>query len=436
MSLEIIEYEYRGQQVQCPDWSKIPGEEARLVTCKRRACPRCGPNWAKDWYRVGSHNLEHYCAEALDESGAVVMLTVTAPGEELLPWDEEHCAHRKPHRHRGPSGCRVQPEKALQWSESLTWRWSKLRGAARLATRRDLKDGFGLGPGPTILLRAYEPQKRGVPHLHIVLGYRTAAERDAAHVFVGHVKRLVADYEFGFADARGKDRTHGGRGVVERHGVELRPMSGETAARYLSNYLTGRNSKKKNTIRENIADPTMPTSLIWLSPVLTSVWDETLSVDELEDEIAAAELVAEQTGDSNGDYAELQLRRQRSLRARLWIQRLRERIGIVNGTGITMRMLRRARHFAASLEKRCPPPRWHDTSDAVRTLAVFAQAFRKRGPPADLAPALQLARETDRKAKRARKWIEYEPEITRFAASLVNRCLPPLEVAATCMPAA
>lgn len=430
-AIELITYTYvsRGDlklvKAECPAFSKIPGEEPRRVTCKRRACPRCGANWAKDQFRVASANLEFYCHDPLEEQGAVVMLTLTAPGAESLPWDEDACRIRRPHEHTGPAGCRVQADKALQWAESLTWRWQKLRGAARLQTRRRLKDALGnLGPGPTLLLRAYEPQKRGVPHLHVVLGYRTAAERDAAHVFIGEVKRLAADYEFGFADAKGKTKTHGSAGTVWRHDVEVRPMTGETAAKYLSNYLTGRNAKKKNTIRENIADPTMPSSLIWLTPALTAVWDEDMSLDELEDEIAVVAAEAERTRETNPDYAEVCGRRQRSLRARVWIQRLRERIGLDGGTGITMRMLRRARHFAAAREGRCPAPRWRDTEDAIRTMAVYAQVYSRRGPPR-LAPALQIAKTTERRVKRMRQWIEYEPEITRFAAQLVARCLPP-----------
>jgi hypothetical protein len=367
------------KEFKCPDWSVIPGEQARLVTCKRRGCPRCGVNWARDWFNVNSHNLRAY-------GGAIVMATITAPGEGRLPWDEAHCSHRRPHQHRGPAGCRVEQRVAREWAESLTWRWEKLRGAARLATRRDLADPHTgeLGPGPTILERAYEPQMRGVPHLHVVLGYRTEAEKDAAHLFVGHLKRLVGQYDFGFADGRGKKKgLRNARAIETRFDVELRPMGGEDAARYLSNYLTGRNAKKKTSIRQNISDPIMPRSLIWLTPALTS--------------------------STSGER----------------LQAIRIRMGIAHGTGITMRMLRRARHLFAALEGRCIMPRWRDTGDAIATLAVFLQVFRKRPPPNDLAPAFAFAKKSDRQVKHYGPWNRYaESQLLELATSLVEMCMP------------
>jgi hypothetical protein len=383
--LETIQYVSNGRTVICPDWNKIPGEEARKVSCKRRDCPRCGVNWARDWSKVNELNLEAY-------GGQIVMVTITAPGEDRLPWDEAHCARRRTHRHSGPAGCRVQQRAAREWSDTLTWRWSKLRKAAILATQRQLAETFALGPAPSILERAYEPQKRGVPHLHLVLGYRTRSERDAAHVFVGHLKRLAGEYDFGFADGSGKKRgMRNARPVVERHGIELRPMTGRDAARYLANYLTGRNPTKKSSIRENISHPTMPRSLLWLTPALTSV--------------SSSERIGA----------------------------MRERLGIARGTGVTMRMLRRARHFFAALEGRCPAPNWRDTTDALLTLSVFLQAFHHRGPPVDLRPALETAAYVDQHVRRESLWSRYPTsKITEFATDLLGKCMPlePLEGAA------
>lgn len=382
MSLEVIPYTERDRRHVDGRTRKFfcPHEawDGKIRTCKRRGCPRCGPPWSRDWLRVNQTNFEHFGAP-------VVMVTITAPGQDRLPWDEEHepCARRRRHVHSGPRGCRVQQRAAREWSDTLSWRWAKLRGAARLATQRQLKRTSGeLGPPPALLERAYEPQKRGVPHLHVVLGYGTEDQKNAAHVFVGELKRLAADYDFGFADGRGKKAGVHGRGVVERHGVELRPMSGEDAARYLANYLTGRNSKKKNTIRENISDPVMPTSLIWLTPALSSS-----STSER-------------------------------------LQAMRTRLGVTCGTGVTMRWLRRARWLWSALKGRCTPPTWPSTTNAIHTVSAYLQAFEKRPPPRDLEPALRLAREVDRRAH-AKGWWEYEQHITDFAMHLVESCMPP-----------
>lgn len=366
-----------GKERVCPMSSDY---DRRMRTCKRRDCPRCGQAWARDWLRNMETNLAAY-------GGAVVMLTITAPGEERLPWDEHHCRvvqGRTRHKtHRGPIGCRVQQRAAREWSDTLSWRWAKLRGAAQLATKR------ATGQQAVILERAYEPQKRGVPHLHVVLGYRTRADQEAAHVFVGHVKRLVGDYDFGFADGRGSAARSRGiktRPAVEMYGVELRPMLGENAARYLASYLTGRagKAKKKGTIRENISSPVMPRSLLWLTPKLTS---------------------KEQAITSDG-----------------------------RPTGVTMRMLRRARHLFAAAKGLCPAPLWRDVVDAAETALVYRRAFTRRLGGDDPPPekVIELATAIDREFRRAQKFVtgSQHDEVTAFAYGIAGLERPSLAVAA------
>ena len=356
--------------VQCPE----PGFDHQMRTCKRRNCPRCGVNWARDWRRVMAINLAA-------KRGSVALVSITAPGEDRLPWDEAHCMGpqaegglgRLPHRHKGPAGCRVQQRAAREWADTCTWRWSRLRNAATLATRRALRNELSgeLGPSPVLLERVWEPQKRGVPHLHLVLGFSTGAERAAAHAFVDELARLAPDYDFGFVDRK------------------LEPITAEDAARYLSSYLTGRNSKKKGSIRENIANPIMPTSLVWITPALTSVL----------------------TPDSSEKW-----------RPRL--EAMRARMRITRGTGVTMRMLRKARHLWAALEGKCVAPQWAQIGDAVLVCSVFLQAFRKRPPPDDIEPALELAREVERKVRRKIAWNTFQPEIVPLAFDYANACLP------------
>lgn len=366
-----------GKIRQCPVWSDF---DKRMRTCKRRECKRCGQAWARDWLRNMETNLAAY-------GGAVVMLTITAPGEDRLPWDEHYCRVEKGrtrHKvHRGPLGCRVQQRAAREWSDTLSWRWAKLRGAAQLATKR------ATGQQAVILERAYEPQKRGVPHLHVVLGYRTPADQEAAHVFVGHIKRLVTEYDFGFADGRGSAARSRGiktRPAVEMYGVELRPMLGENAARYLASYLTGRagKAKKKGTIRDNISSPVMPRSLLWLTPKLTS---------------------KEEAITSDG-----------------------------RPTGVTMRMLRRARQLYAAARGLCTAPLWHSAVDAAETALVYRRAFTRRAsgsdPPAD--EVLAYARKVDGGFRRAQKFVTGSQfdEVTRMAFGIAGLDRPALAAAA------
>ena len=338
------------RRVQCP----AHGYDGRLRTCKRRSCPRCGGPWSRDQGRkMGlAFALPRYIAKH-GWQAPVILVSVTAPGAGVLPWDEEACQARysgRRHRHSGPRGCRVDAEKAAEWASSLNYRWGKLRKAASLATQRALKDGDRLGPAPRWLGRVWEPQKRGVPHAHLVLGYATDAEQRAADEFVEQLRRLAADYEFGIVHS-------------------TKQIAGAEASRYLVSYLSGRNGQKqrKSTIRENIADPTMPRQLVWISPALTST-----STSE--------RMVA-----------------------------MRAKFGVRVGTGVTMRWLRKARQLWGAFEGRCAYPTFRSTEEAVRAASVYLQAFRKRPPP-DLDLVIREARKLDRSIVREGRWYQFEQQ--------------------------
>ncbi len=276
----------------------------------------------------------------LEASGVkVATIAITGPGADVLPW-----ACTKDHRHSGPKGCRVQPAPLRMWAESMPFMWQRLRQAARLATKREL----GYAP-PWLMTRVWEPQKRGVPHLHLVVPYDTWPERKAANTFRRHLARLAPEYGFG------------------RVQKDLKPIAGSEAARYLANYLTGRTSKK-GSIRENISDPNLPRSLLWLTPRLT-----------------------------------------------------RE-------TMVTMRTVRRARLVWAAWEGYCQVPRWSGgLVEAVRVAAVFRSIYPKRaGPAVDVDAALRWAAAYDATPKpwpnltrwEDGEWVrddKYDRELTRLA---------------------
>jgi hypothetical protein len=156
----------------------------------------------------------------------VTIITVTGPGADRLPWDEDHCAHRRKHRHRGHLGCRVQERAAREWADTLTYRWKLLRDAARLATRR-----ASIEP-PLILERVWELQKRGVAHAHLIVPYGDVVERQAAQHFADELARLAPAHDFGFVDTR------------------LRAFTATEAAKYLAAYLVGASTKRKASIVE------------------------------------------------------------------------------------------------------------------------------------------------------------------------------------------
>jgi hypothetical protein len=128
---------------------------------------------------------------AVYEGGSVVVLAVTAPGADELPWDESHCRPLGDHRHSGSLGCRVAPVAAHAWNQSASNRWRRLHRRAYHAVRWH-------GVRCTLLVRAFERQRRGVLHVHPVLGFSTPAERHAA----GYLEKFAAHYGFGFTERR------------------------------------------------------------------------------------------------------------------------------------------------------------------------------------------------------------------------------------------
>lgn len=333
-----------------PKGTPCPNGNVYHPSCKKRGCRVCGGPWARDAYTVIRFNLESW-------GRPVTVIAITPPGQDRLPWDRDRCLRLGLHGHRakceGGKGCRVQDRALREWSETLTWRAGKLRKAAYQAIRNS-----GMTePPPAWLERTYEPQRRGAAHLHIVIPYGTFSEKRVAQAYVRELKRLAPHYDFGNVDGK------------------LKAWSGGEAAKYLAAYLTGRNSKKgKSTMRANIADPNLPSSLFWVSPRLSK---ETL---------------------------------------------------------VTMRSLRRARHlWAARRDAAVPLPRWSGAVDAVKAVAAFVRVYQRRSKDVpddtDIAAALEIARRVDRDLRELEQrdwasWYRQREHVREFAAHLVSVLLP------------
>lgn len=124
------------------------------------------------------------------------MVTVTAPGARELP-----------------------DSAAIElWNRSAPSRWSKLHRAASAAARRT-------GGAPRVLGMVWQMQRRGALHVHVVLGYGTAADASSAWNYRCELQRLSSSYGFGYVDGRNR-------------GDGSTVMEGGKAARYLSKYLT------------------------------------------------------------------------------------------------------------------------------------------------------------------------------------------------------
>ena len=115
-------------------------------------------------------------------------VTLTAPGEDILPWDSSQCRHGYETPCSGSIGCRCQLAPLLAWNESLPMRWSHFveyvrREIRKIDPRADCQ-----------FFKTYEPQKRGAEHAHVMFRF-TGVITDET---IRRVLRKCADrWEFG-----------------------------------------------------------------------------------------------------------------------------------------------------------------------------------------------------------------------------------------------
>lgn len=153
--------------------------------------------------------------------GLVSMTTVTAPGEEAgLVWDRAHCSHPPGEACSGRKGCRVVQGAADLWNESSHKWWSELNRIAKQHADRRLR-ALGYEKRGGLLAYGWEMQKRGVWHLHIVLGMQTAPEREWARAYVEALRTIGPSKGFGWVDEKPLKR----------------PREATRGAWYLSKYL-------------------------------------------------------------------------------------------------------------------------------------------------------------------------------------------------------
>jgi hypothetical protein len=182
--------------------------------CRWRRCPGYAPIWAKDTMRKLRENLRGY-------GGLVSMTTLTAPGEETgLVWDTASCSHALGEKCSGRKGCRVVAGAASAWNAASRTSWRELNRIAKQRADRRLR-AVGHEKRGGLLAYSWELQKRGVWHLHIVLGMQTAPEREWARAYVEALRSVGPAKGFGFVDAKPLER----------------PQEARRVASYLSKYL-------------------------------------------------------------------------------------------------------------------------------------------------------------------------------------------------------
>ena len=119
-------------------------------------------------------------------------------------WDAVRCAHGPGVPCSGTIGCRVKPEIERQERDLWPERKRNVLNMARTDTIRKLRRaGYSLDEGerwPNLLISVTEDQKRGLPHLHGVLGHTTRIEKAYAKAFLDALPRAARHHGLGFTD--------------------------------------------------------------------------------------------------------------------------------------------------------------------------------------------------------------------------------------------
>lgn len=205
------------EQAFCPDCLRSLWQGGR---CKRRDCPGYAPIYLRDQAERLRRNLAAW-------NSGTCLVTLTAPGADVLPWDRSKCGLGE-HVCSGQRGCRINWVSAAEWNATATGRLGDLLTATREQVRRT----HGGTARVWVLAIVFEAQQRGAFHPHIVLGYRTAADRAALDTFRDTLQRKRGDYGFGVGQRGSFDA-----GMPDR-------FSGSHAGRYIAKYLRPAGAKR------------------------------------------------------------------------------------------------------------------------------------------------------------------------------------------------
>jgi hypothetical protein len=212
-----------------------------VMRCSARTCPDFAPTWTRDTRRRLLENLRIV--------PLTVMFSVTAPGSDLYPFDPSFCSHRPVHRCSGRLGCRVHPELARAFNLRAGRWWGQLHRVAKVRADR------ATGHKGRLLARVWEKQKRGLAHLHGVIGVGTPLERAWAKAYVTALRELAPRYGFGFVDG------------WDNIGRKFWP--GGQAGAYLSSYFVG-GRRRKAQITENVLAGDLPRLVVFVGRDLTA----------------------------------------------------------------------------------------------------------------------------------------------------------------------
>lgn len=170
--------------------------------CGRRWCDAVRSTWGRSMSEVLRRALDAYC-DVYGSEAKLLSFAITCTAQSGW-WDTARCSHGPAVACSGRIGCRVRHE--VEERERDLWPERKraaLNMARTDAIRKLRKAGYRLSEGerwPSLLMSVTEDQKRGLPHLHGVLGHTTALEKAYAKAFLDALPRAARKQGLGFTD--------------------------------------------------------------------------------------------------------------------------------------------------------------------------------------------------------------------------------------------
>ncbi len=172
-------------------------------------------------------NVAHY-------GGPIKLVTITPPGQDLLPWDD--------------AGKRVEWIYRHYWETTAARRMSRLFEAAQVAADRWVRRGGWQGELPRQIANVRSPQARGVSHWHYALPMATEVERVWSKTVYGFLRSVATReaqrpwrerWDALEQEYRTGEVSKGYYGFGFVHPGRVRGGSGAKAARYLARNAAG-----------------------------------------------------------------------------------------------------------------------------------------------------------------------------------------------------
>jgi len=203
--------------VDCGHWSPV-----RCNSGSRRKCEPCASLKAGDLASIARSGMMELEGRDSRRGALFAMVTLTAPGADVLGWDTSKCTHPRAEAVAGVApaaacsgalGCQADAASVAAWEAGLPKRWSYFRQSLRRS----------LGAGVDVqFFKTYEEQRRGVLHVHALVRVEGVCS-----------KRRFRSAVRSYRDAQGFGRQYD---VSHVNGNDLREIA--RAAGYLAKYVT------------------------------------------------------------------------------------------------------------------------------------------------------------------------------------------------------